>query len=60
MSNSKTISFDINDFKKFKDAYNEAKIDHKESFKFKRELYLVSYAKYLIEFLEPKFNSLKK
>ena len=48
----KTINFDALKLKEFKKHYNIALNDKKEIFIFEENEYLVSYAKYLIEYLE--------
>jgi hypothetical protein len=40
------------DLKEIKENYNKAIAENKISFRFKNNILLVSYAKYLIEFLE--------
>jgi hypothetical protein len=43
-------------FNKFKRHYNNAARNQAVSFNFEGQEFLVSYAKYLIEFLEPKMR----
>lgn len=49
-------SFDKDDFIRLKDEYEKALALQKEQFVFDKQVLLVSYAKYLIEYLESKFN----
>ena len=49
-------SFDNEDFRRLKDEYEKALAQEKEQFVFDKQVLLVSYAKYLIEYLESKFN----
>lgn len=49
------VNFDKKKFLALKKAYNKAKKDNKKVFEFEGNQLLVDYAKYLIEYLEPKF-----
>lgn len=49
-------SFDKDDFARLKDEYEKALALGNEQFVFDKQVLLVSYAKYLIEYLESKFN----
>lgn len=51
-----TVNFDKQKLAKLKSQYNKAIKDGKESFIFDSNELLVSYAKYLIEYLETIFN----
>lgn len=51
------ISFTSESFRQFKVEYTQAKEAGKEIFVFKGKEILVAYAKYLIEYLEPRFQS---
>ena len=54
---TKQVEFNAESFKKFRARYNEA-IEKKEiQFTFEGNEYLTSYAKYVIEYLEPKFKT---
>lgn len=44
------------EFKTFKEEYEKALKGNKETFVFKSRLVLVSYAKYLIQYLEKQFK----
>lgn len=55
----KQIEFDKEIFDKFKKCYTKAVEMKKETFIFRGE-WLVSYAKYVIEYLEPKFYAKRK
>lgn len=50
------INFDEDKFRRFKSAYKKALDDKKDSFIFEGGEWLVSYAKYVIEYLTPKFK----
>lgn len=50
------ISFDKKKLRAFKREYNQAKKDELERFYFENKLFLVSYAKYLIEYLDTKIK----
>lgn len=43
-------------FEQLKELYKKATGDNKNSFLFQEKEFLTSYAKYLIEYLEPKFK----
>lgn len=51
-----TISFDKRKFKLFKKAYAHARELKRGSFVFDDNEFLTDYAKYVIEYLEPKFK----
>ncbi len=54
----KKIEFTEEEFNTFKKEYNKA-LDNKDaSFKFKGNEYVTDFAKYLIEYLTPKFDAL--
>jgi hypothetical protein len=53
MSNSATTTFDKNRYQELKHAYESALKDNKEDFIFYEQILLVSYAKYLLEYLKP-------
>lgn len=53
---TQTVEFDREKFVKFKYAYNEAKEKNMAEFAFDGHGYAIGYAKYLIEYLESKFN----
>ncbi len=53
---AKQVSFDKHDFIAFKSYYYDASIHNKETFTFQGNDYLVDYAKYLIQYLEPQFK----
>ena len=48
-----TTTFDKSKYQELQDAYNKAKQQNKEQFNFYGEVLLVSYAKYLLEYLKP-------
>jgi len=48
-----TTTFDKNKYQELKHAYELAIEDNKEQFNFYGEILLVSYAKYLLEYLKP-------
>lgn len=52
----KQLSLTKETFLKFKKAYELALKENHETFFFEGNLFLVSYAKYLIEYLEPQFK----
>jgi hypothetical protein len=54
---SKEITFTPALFKKLKSAYNKAVKENKDSFVFEGDEWLTSYAKYVIEYLTPKFKN---
>ena len=57
MSNKQEmISFTEADLAEFKSAYNTAVKDNQDSFIFENHEYVVGYAKYLIEYLNSKFE----
>jgi len=53
----KQVEFNAENFKAFRKRYNEAIRDSENSFMFEGNEYLTSYAKYVIEYLEPKFKT---
>ena len=54
MANDVIITtFDKSKYQKLQNAYDKAKKDNKEQFNFYGEVLLVSYAKYLLEYLKP-------
>ena len=53
---NKNISFDRQTLDQLKGAYGKAVKANEETFVFKGNLMLVSYAKYLIEYLEGKIK----
>jgi hypothetical protein len=52
-----SIEFSRADFQKFKKAYNEAVANGKDQFTFMGNEFVTGYAKYLIEYLEPKLGT---
>lgn len=56
----KMINFDRQKLKELKNLYNKAVKGNKESFTYNGDEYLTSYAKYVIEYLETRFNETKK
>lgn len=46
-------TFDKSKYQELQDAYDKAKQQNKEQFNFYGEVLLVSYAKYLLEYLKP-------
>ena len=54
--NMNTINFDKQTLKLFKQKYNLAIKNNKKSFFFEGNEVLVSYAKYVIEYVEDKIN----
>ena len=50
-------SFTNEDFVRLKQEYDKAVALDKDQFVFDKHILLVTYAKYLIEYLEPKFNN---
>lgn len=52
------INFTLEKLSNFKKYYNAAIKEHKESFIFEEHEFLVSYAKYLIEYLETIFGGI--
>ena len=48
-----TTTFDKSKYQKLQDCYDEAVKYKKEQFPFEGEILLVSYAKYLLEYLKP-------
>lgn len=55
-----TITFDRPTYMKLKRAYNKARDENRESFTFEGHELLVSYAKYLIEYLEDRLHIPRK
>lgn len=53
------IEFTAEKFKAFKKAYDKAITDKKDQFEFEGHEVLVSYAKYVIQYLTPKFDKKK-
>lgn len=53
---SEQIIFDVTTFKKFQKVYNQAVKDNQEQFEFEDKTFLVSYAKYVIEYLNSRFR----
>jgi len=51
-----SVTIDENGFKELKETYAAAVEDGETEFYFEGNLYVVSYAKYLIEYLEEKFS----
>jgi hypothetical protein len=47
----------VEDYNLFKEAYNKALKNNVEEFLYQGQDILVSYAKYLLEYLEPKFGA---
>lgn len=47
-----TIDFTPAKYQKLKAAYAKAQVEHKDRFYFEGNVLLVSYAKYLLEYLE--------
>jgi hypothetical protein len=52
----KTVSFDEDKLSNFKRAYNNAKKEGKDIFIFDGNEFVLGYAKYMIEYLEGKFQ----
>jgi hypothetical protein len=50
------IIFDINKFKRFRKFYNKAVIENRDTFLFEEKEILTTYAKYMIEYLNKKFE----
>ena len=48
-----TTTFDKSKYQELQNAYDKAKQQNKEQFNFYGEVLLVSYAKYLLEYLKP-------
>lgn len=59
MSSYKLVSFSLKTFNLFKEELKKAVKENKEFFTFQNDEYLVSYAKYLVEYLQPKFDKMK-
>jgi hypothetical protein len=59
MSGYKIVSFSPKTFELFKVELKKAIKDSKEFLTFQNDEYLVSYAKHLVEYLQPKFDKLK-
>lgn len=55
----KMINFDRQKLKELKTLYNKAVKGGKESFMYKGDEYLTSYAKYVIEYLDSQFKNNK-
>ena len=53
------VEWSTEEFFSFKAKYNKAVVDKKESFTFQKELYNTLYAKYVIEYLTPKYEHSK-
>jgi hypothetical protein len=51
------IEFDKKKFDELKMAYNKAKVNDLESFKFEGTELITAYAKYLIQYLDSKFKT---
>jgi len=51
------VTFDRNKLKQLKAAYTKAVQMNLDTFTFDHKVYVVGYAKYLIEYLEGKFNA---
>jgi len=54
------IEFNHSTFKRFKAFYKEAMEKGNEDFMFLQKPFMTAYAKYLIEYLEPKFKTNRK
>lgn len=54
--NQGTMTFNSFTLKHFKNAYDRARREGHEEFSFDGQQYLVSYAKYLIEYLESRLS----
>jgi len=54
------VKFDQSKFKLFVDAHAKAKRKKRSMFKFEGREILVAYASYVIDYLKPKFDKLKK
>ena len=52
-----TLDVNQEEFKELKNLYAQAVKDKKEQFVFKGKDFLTDYAKYVIEWLEPKFKA---
>jgi hypothetical protein len=55
-----TINFDLGKYKKFKKAYNDAVKANQDTFNFDGQEVLTKYAKYVLQYLEPKFGGIKE
>lgn len=51
------ISFDLAAYRRFRRVYEKAVKEEKTEFEFEGREYLVSYAKYLLEYLETKYKT---
>lgn len=60
MQEQNMVSFNLEGFKRFKKRYDEACEYHEESFMFEDNEYLTDYAKYVIQYLQPKFDKQKR
>jgi hypothetical protein len=58
--NDNIIHFDKFKFNRLKRAYNKAVKAKLESFEFDGEEYVVGFAKYLLEYLEGRFENVKE
>ena len=56
MNSIDRLSFTKQTFSMFKKCYNKTVADKQDRFRFKDRVFLVDYAKYVIEYLEPKFK----
>lgn len=56
MSN-RTINFTVHKLKSFKKVLSAAEQKQQDTFKFEGNEYLVSYAKYLVEYLGPRLGA---
>jgi len=55
----KTISFTATKYKSLKREYKKAVENNKTEFEFEGETWVTNYAKYALEYLEPRFENVK-
>lgn len=51
------ISFDLAAYRRFRKSYEKAVKENKTEFEFEGRDFLVSYAKYVLEYLETKYKT---
>lgn len=56
-NDTKMINFDKQKYEALRKAYDKAVADKKESFMFEGNEWVTTYAKYALEYLEPKFKN---
>ena len=56
MEEMKQIEWTLTKFKRFKSALRQAEVAGEDSFIFDGDMFILGYAKYLIEYLETVFN----